>query len=99
LQNDVWVSRNSARSFYQLTDHAPWPARADAPLAISKAGILVITGGQANSFYYIYNGQLRQQRCAGTTLALTAASLLTGAHMLPSAADVWASLDGGYVSG
>ena len=92
----MWVSRDYARSFYQLTDHAPWPARADAPLSVSKAGVLVITGGQANSFYYVYNGRLTLSTAAQRHAALrhTACSRLHPACL--SAADVWASLDGGY---
>jgi len=48
--NDVYVTRDYAMSWMQLTDSGGWIPRADIQLAISSAGVLVFGGGQINLF-------------------------------------------------
>ena len=48
FQNDVWVSSDSARSWYQLTAAAPFEYRKDAELTITKDGVLIVSSGDTD---------------------------------------------------
>ena len=49
FHNDVWVSSDSARSWFQLTAAAPFMYRKDAELTIAHNGVLIVSSGDTDS--------------------------------------------------
>ena len=49
FQNDVWVSSDGARSWYQLTAAAPFQYRKDAELTIAANGVLIVSSGDTDT--------------------------------------------------
>ena len=47
--NDVWVSQTAAASWIRVTAAAPWQVRGGAALASTRAGVMVMHGGQGYS--------------------------------------------------
>jgi len=48
FRNDVWVSSDGARSWYQLTAAAPFQYRKDAELTVGKNGVLIVSSGDVD---------------------------------------------------
>ena len=44
-RNDVWVSTSLGTAWVQLLAHAPWAARGDCQIEITKSGVIIIAGG------------------------------------------------------
>ena len=48
FHNDVFVSSDGARSWWQLTANAPFPYRKDAELTITNNGVLIVASGDTD---------------------------------------------------
>ena len=66
---DVWVSSDSAVSWYQLTATAPWAGRWGHGAAITESGVLLVLGGTSiasqsyNDLWASFNGGLAWFKC------------------------------------
>jgi hypothetical protein len=46
--NDVWVSADSGLNWVRTTAQAPWVKRADHAVTVSRAGVLIVSGGRTD---------------------------------------------------